>query len=114
MIYNILICKFCINIKINTNYSDTSEKWTLLKLGLTETNYSTKIFFDQKDRALAGMGFTNMMTANSVFQKDHMKNLSHLLESISEDRKIVKKLLNKNDAYLMNECMFLKNDFQFL
>ena len=51
----------------NTHYSDTSTDWTLLSLDFTIENYGIKLVYDQIDKPLADMCFSNITITHSVY-----------------------------------------------
>ena len=51
----------------NTQYSDNSTNWTLLKLDFTVENYGIKLIFDEIHTAHADMCFSNITITPSVF-----------------------------------------------
>ena len=51
----------------NTQYSDTSIDWTLLKLLFTIENYGIKLIYDQIDEPHADMCFSNITITHSVY-----------------------------------------------
>ena len=51
----------------NTQYSDNSSDWTLLKLDFTVENYGIKLILDQIDTAHSDMCFSNITITHSVY-----------------------------------------------
>ena len=52
----------------NTQYSNTSNEWTLLNLDFTVEKYGIKLIFDQIDTTHAGMCFSKITIPHSVYQ----------------------------------------------
>ena len=50
----------------NTQYSDNSTDWTILKLDFTVEKYGIKLIFDQLDKPHANMCFSNITITHSV------------------------------------------------
>ena len=51
----------------NTQYSNTSTDWTLLKVDFTVENYGIKLIYDQIDTPHADMCFSNITITHSVY-----------------------------------------------
>ena len=51
----------------NTQYSDTSTDWTLIKLDFTVEIYGIKLILDQIDTARSDMCFSNITITHSVY-----------------------------------------------
>ena len=54
-------------INKTTQYSATSNEWTLLNLDFTEENYGIKLIYDQIDSPHADMCFSNLTITHSVY-----------------------------------------------
>ena len=51
----------------NTHYSGNSTDWTLLNVDSTVENYGNKLTYDQIDKTLADMCFSNITITHSVY-----------------------------------------------
>ena len=51
----------------NTQYSDNSTDWALVNLDFTVDNYGIKLIYDQIDKPLADMCFSNITITHSVY-----------------------------------------------
>ena len=54
-------------ISKNSQYSGTSNDWTLLNLDFTVNNYGIKLIYDQIDTPHADMSFSNNLIIHSVY-----------------------------------------------
>ena len=54
-------------ISKSTQYSDSSNEWTLVKLNLTVESYGKKLIQDQIDSAHADKCFSNITITQSVY-----------------------------------------------
>ena len=51
----------------NSQYSNSSTEWTLLKLDFTQETYGIKLIYDQIDIPHADMGFSNITITHSIY-----------------------------------------------
>ena len=103
------------NIPINGRYSNPSRDWTLVSFNFFVENYGFKLIHDEIDSAHADMCFSNITITHSVYYMEKVKYFKDLFESIPDYRIIVLlRFLIKNDAELLQECDYLRNDFNRL
>ena len=57
------------NCKIaeNTKYTNTSTKWTSLKIDFTQANYGIELLYDGTDLILADVSFSSIMITRFVY-----------------------------------------------
>ena len=102
----------------NTNYSVTSEEWTLINIVFIEGNNSVRLVLDQTDTAHADMCFSNIMITHSVpwwFWNNHFFSkqikessffLNCLFDSILDYKKILLLVFTQKNGDLLQPLFF--------